>query len=532
MSSTAVDPSGVHDAPRPLARVVGLILVLTAAAVLGANAVGSTTIVFAVVMLVAVLALINGRPVVWIALAITVVWTSRLLTTAGWAPRFLDFADFPLVLVAFLFAGVRFLSSDRRLPPAQRKILRWLLAFSVVIALSWAFKGLAEPQRLVAGLVLAAEPFLLLIAVLITPMTARERKRLVILTSILLCVQVVFSLAQYPFAAHPDEVKGTLLGTGAGHHVSAGGAALGFLILARQRVPKTFLLAYGAAALFVMIASDAKQVMVVLPLALLVLGVSGRKRSGSAVSLIGGLLAGVLMAGAAFYALVTYQASSTALTFADRSFENRTGKFAVAEAVWDDVTATVPTALLGLGPGQSVSRFSFLTTPDLLKEGSPVTLIGLSQSEGADRYQGIAIGGPLTVNSSFISAQCSALGVLGDYGLLGLFVFGGLIWAVLGALRKAGDRRLRSSALASWALLLPLSVAFDWLEQPPFTLAVALITGLALRGPGNLDQAHGTSSGALPESPVPPVATRSVVGTSSSEPSPKPRRDHDPHDHD
>lgn len=473
---------------RPFVRIIGLAALLLGAVILGVNATDNTTLVFAVIMLIAALPFVNGRPVTWIALAIIVVWTCRLVTNTGIAPRFLDFADFPLVLVAFLIAGLRFLSTGRRLPSSQRQIMRWLLIVTVVIALSWAFNDLTEPLRLVAGWTLAVEPFLLLAAVLLTPMTVRERSRLLILCGVLLSVQVVFSLGQYVTGATGDEIKGTLLGAGAGHHVSAAGAILGFILMARQNVPKVLLIGYGAAVLAVLLLADAKQVLFVVPLALLVLAVTGHAQRGSAVPLIGGILAGVLMAGAAVYGLLSYGGSTFAFNFIDDSVEDKVGKPVVAEALWNDITETPPGALFGLGPGQSVSRFAFLTTPLLLKEGSPASVLGLSVSSGAERYQDISeLGRRDEDNSSFSSAQSSALGILGDYGIFGVLAFGGLIAAVLNALRRAPDRRLGASAFACWALLLPLAVIFDWLEQPPFTLAVMLITGLAMRSPRSLE---------------------------------------------
>jgi hypothetical protein len=483
-------------------RIVATVVLLTVAAVLGINATSNTTVVFAAVMLVAALPLINGRPVTWIALAITVPWTSRLLTTTGLAPRILDFMDFPLVLVAFLFAGLRYFESNRRLPPTQRKIGRCLLFVAVVIALSWAFNDFGEPQRLVAAWVLALEPFLLLVAVVVTPMTARERKMLLVLTVTLLCGQLLFSLGEILSGAVGDSVKGTLLKAGAGHHVSAGSLALGFFILAKQRVPKLVTAAFGALALFVIVIADAKQVLFVLPLGLLVLGISGRKRR-TVSSLVGGLVAGVAMAGASVYALLTYQASSAAFDFINRSTTNNSGKFAVADALWTDISGSAAGLVFGLGPGESVSRFAFLTTPALFKVGSPVALLGLHASRGADHYDAIAFGGAYTGLSSFTSAESSALGILGDYGLAGTVAFGALIVATIGALRRAEDRRLRSSALAAWALLLPLAVVFDWLEQPPFTLAVMLITGLALRSEGSIDSGPSRN----PSYGVPTVTT-------------------------
>lgn len=470
--------------PRRVAAYVALLVVV---ALLGINVAEYTTLVFAVVLLVAALPLLNARPVIWIALAITAPWVTRLFTTTGLAPRVLDFLDFPLVLIAFVFAGVRYLDSDRRLTPSVRRICRYVLLTTVVISLSWAFNNLDEPQRLIAGWVLALEPFLLLVAVVVAPMTARERRRLVILVAVLLCGQLVFSLTQILLSgAVADNVKGTLLEAGAGHHVSAGGLAIGFFLVARQRVPRLLIALLGAVTLFVIVVADAKQVLFALPLALMVLGMTGwrRRTAGSAA---GGLVAGSLMAGASLFALLTYQATTAAFDFLDRAATNSTGKVAVFDALLTDLAASPHTLLFGFGPGETVSRFAFLTTPLLFKEGSPVALLGLQPSTYAETYEALALSGPFTGESSFTSAQSSVLGILGDYGFVGVLAFTGLIVAVLIALVRAADRRLRASALAAWTLLLPLALVFDWLEQPPFTLAVMLVTGLALRGRNSLD---------------------------------------------
>lgn len=503
-----------------------LLLVATGAAavLLGSTVGGQQTLVFAVVMSVAALPLVNARPVVLIGLGLAVTWTSRLFTTTGFAPRFLDFLDFPLVLAAFVVATVTHLASGRALPPSQRRVVRILGLVAAVLAISWAFNDLNEPQRLVAGLVFALEPFLLLVAVIVAPMTERERRALLVVTIVVLCGQLPFSLAQMASGAVADSVKGTLLQAGAGHHVSAGGLVLGFFVLAGLHAPKAILAAYGAASLVVVVVSDTKQVLFVLPLALLVLGLS-RRRSGSVAGLARGLVAGLLMAAVAAYALLSYQASSTAFDFLENSATNRTGKIAVTAALWEDLGETAPSLAFGLGPGQSVSRFAFLTTPALFKVGSPVAMLGLSTSRGAEAYDDIAFGGRYTGGSSFTSAQSSALGILGDYGLAGVVVFGWMIFSVITALRREGAPGLRAAALACWALVLPLAVVFDWLEQPPFTLAIMVVTGLALRTPDTLEPSDAPATAPAESTVAPahgalsewhPVPTRSSPPTGSS----------------
>lgn len=478
--------------------------VVAVASVLGATAGSARIVVFAVVLVVCGLALANARPVVWIALAITVTWTSRLLTTAGLAPRFLDFLDFPLVVAAVCSAGFAYLSGTDRLPADSGRIGRRLLLVAFVMTVSWAFNDWAEPQRLPAGLVLTLQPFLLLVAVVVAPLSRREQRLLVALAVAVLTVQLPFSLLAIAGGASGDAVKGTLLGTGAGHHVSAAGLALAFFLLLGLRVRRSILIPFGAAALFVMSVGDAKQVLFALPLALLVLGFTQRRVVSGRSALAGGV-AGVVMAGGALFALLTYQSSEYAFDFIDRSVTDRTGKVAVVSVLWEDLLESPQTLVFGLGPGESVSRFSFLTTPELTKAGSPVALLGLHPSRGAERYAAVAAEGPYVGgNTSFASAQSSAMGIVGDYGLAGAAAFLAMLAAVIGALRRCADRGLRAAALASWTLLAPLAVVFDWLEQPPFTLAVLLVTGLALRparpDPDTLPAVHAP--------PVPTEGTR------------------------
>lgn len=489
-------PAVVGERRGRAVRSAPLAAVVLFAALLGSMLQEHATLVFGVVFLVAALPLVNARPVTWIVLAIGVTWTSRLVTTTGLAPRFLDFMDFPLVLIAFVASAVSHLASGRLLPVRQRTVGRRLAIVAAVIALSWSFSSLDEPQRLIAGLVFALEPFLLLMAVFLAPMTEREHRVLLFTTLILLCGQMPVSLVQIASGGVADAVKGTLLEAGAGHHVSAGGVTLGFFLLAALRAPKLLLAVYGALALMILVVSDSKQVLFALPLALLVLGLTaGGQRS--AIAMLRGLVAGVLLAAASVYALLTYQASATAFDFIERSSTNKTGKVAVAEALWHDVTSSAPTAVLGLGAGESVSRFAFLTTPGLLKAGSPVALLGLEASTGAEKYDDIAFGGSYTGMSSFTSAQSSAFGVFGDYGMAGVLTFSALIVSVIRAVAGDGRPGLRAAALSSWALLLPLAVIFDWLEQPPFTLAIMVITGLAARGVDTLSPSR-PAAGAQP----------------------------------
>ena len=446
---------------------------------LGAATSTNRATVFAVALCIVALPLLQTRPVVWIGMALAISWTSRLFSTTGLGPRFLDFLDFPLTVVALLAALATQLGRRGPLPAAQGAIGRRVLVVAAVMTVSWGFRDIAEPQRLLGALVLELEPFLLLMAILLAQLSAADRKGLLRLVMGLLALQIPFSLTEIAFGNRVDSVKGTLLQTGAGHHVSAGGTAIGFFLLVGLRAPKPLLIVYGVATLFVAVTADAKQVLFVLPIALLILGFAQRKKRSTS-SALAGVIAGIAMAAGAAIAIVTYHASQIAFDFIDRSVTNDTGKIAVADAVWHDIWESPQTLLFGLGPGETVSRFSFLTTPELLKAGSPVEALNLHVSKGAAHYTEVSQDGPYTGVSSFTSPQSSALGVLGDYGLAGVIAVGGLIRSVIRATRRARCRGLRAATLSGWAMLLPLAVVFDWLEQPPFTLAVAVVTGITL----------------------------------------------------
>ncbi len=179
-----------------------------------------------------------------------------------------------------------------------------------------------------------------------------------------------------------------------------------------------------------------------------------------------------------------------------------------------------------------MSRFAFLTTASYRKTGNPATYLNLHGSTGPDRYTDVVKGGAYTGESSFTSAQSSAFGILGDYGIIGVRAFLLLIVTVLQRLRRADEARrsMAAAALASWTLLLPLAVIFDWLEQPPFMLAVFIVTGLALKAPGELHTeehvAPGTADGTGAVSPPPPggEATTSASALKPPPPSDEPSR--------
>jgi hypothetical protein len=417
--------------------------------------------------------------VAWVGFAVTSPWVSRLLTEHHLAPRFFDFLDFPLCAAAFTTALLAY--SNRRSPlgSARKRVVVCAALFGGVIAASWLVNP-TEPQRLAAGLVFVLQPFLLIVAMILDPPNGLQRRRLEMLLVGIIVLQYPVALAQSAIETDPDEIKGTLLGAGAGHHVMAGTLMIGLLVFTRLGWPKLILVGCAVITVAIAVSADAKQVLFVAPLGFLA---TALVPNNNVAAPAGRRAMTFLLAGIAIVGLLSYSATQTAFDFIDRTRESDGGKVAVAQAITRDTLGDPAHVALGYGPGQTVSRFAFLNT-DLLarKSGNPMELLGLSTAKRAAMYDEIASAGPFIGRTSFTSPQSSVLGILGDYGLLGLTTYGALLIAVLRALRSSSSR-IAAGVIGGWAMAVPLGLVFDWLEQPPFMLFLALATGLAVTEP-------------------------------------------------
>jgi len=132
----------------------------------------------------------------------------------------------------------------------------------------------------------------------------------------------------------------------------------------------------------------------------------------------------------------------------------------------------------GEGPAETVSRAAFLTTPLQLQSDSPLRSLGLKPAKLAVEVQAQAtqVSGGRT---SFNSGVSSMLGVFGDLGVFGAVAYAGLVFSVV---RVLWGRRtaLATTATAGWAMFAVLGFVYDWWEQPPFTVFLGVLTGLAL----------------------------------------------------
>jgi hypothetical protein len=240
-------------------------------------------------------------------------------------------------------------------------------------------------------------------------------------------------------------------------------------VVAGSGLPRHFRLALAIGLLVVPFLADAKQVIFALPAMVL----AGNWRSVKDVALR------VSTVAIAIATLVLFiPAGQTATDFLGRASEGHGGKEAAADVVITRLRSDPVAIVIGIGPAESVSRAAFMTTPQFLDSDSPLNELGLGEAELAPSVQARAeeVSGGYT---SFDAGLSSALGVLGDIGLLGLATYGAMVSWFFFALRRSTSSE-SVPATCGLALFAVLGLVFDWWEQPPFGILVGVLAGLAL----------------------------------------------------
>jgi hypothetical protein len=351
-------------------------------------------------------------------------------------------------------------------------VLRWLGLLVFAVAAAWAFDR-SEPLRPVVYLALLGQPFAVVAAMLIDPPSARLRTAIVRILVVLVAVQLplaAWQLHRYGLA-NPDQVQGTLAFAQAnGAHLIAGvlGVACVWLLASKRRRLSWWVLGFAALLLGELIVADAKQVLLTLPVGVLV----AAWRSGR----LSVVTNGILIAAALALLIVIDPYSQDVVYRLQQARHGRNGKAETANIVWKHLESDPASLAFGKGPAESVSRAAFLTTE--AGGDSSFQSLGLQPAKiAAEAQKGAQAvsGGGTSINSGV----SSMLGVFGDLGLFGAFAYGGLFLSVLSALwRKRSSEAV--AATAGWVMLAALGLIYDWWEQPPFTLFLALLTGLAL----------------------------------------------------
>jgi len=218
--------------------------------------------------------------------------------------------------------------------------------------------------------------------------------------------------------------------------------------------------------------ADAKQVIFSLPVAAVGFLSATRKLSRK-------VMIATILTGALALLLVALPAGKVATGYLNDAATGNTGKVIGFEIAFDEMRTEWVNVVFGLGPANGLSRIAYLTSDTHALRGSaPLSRLKLAPAPLPQQASAQARFDP--TGTSFSSPQSSAFGIFTDLGLIGLLAFFWVIGSTVLPLVRSRRGWLARAALAGWMLSVPLAFVFDWWEQPPFMVPLAILTGLAL----------------------------------------------------
>lgn len=404
----------------------------------------------------------------WALAALGNVVCARVLSESGLLGPAVVFLDFPLCLAAVLTVVLR--------QPAYRSASRLgvgLLMLTFVAVLS----GIRSAQSIamtIFDIGVFIEPWLLTWALIVDPPPRGPKRVLVgaLLAGALL--QLPMAVGQVRMFGISDEVQGTFVGNGAGSHVVGAYAVLGALVAfglafrgrSRLWAPVGFLL------LMVPVLSDAKQILFAFPVAVVALMLLSRDhlKGFRSAAIIAILFVATLY-------VSTMRSTHVAVSLIEQSGDSTSGTLGASSLIWHRMQATPASVLFGLGPGQTVSRVALLSSEGIVESDSPIARLGFQTAPLTAQI----VSGLRDEPSSFNSGVSSALGLWGNFGILGFLSYCWLFvaaWVLLG--RAQGD--FAPAAQSVTLLMFVLGFVYSWWEQPPFTIPAAILIGVATMG--------------------------------------------------
>jgi hypothetical protein len=421
--------------------------------------------------------MVGRSPTIWITYAVIVAIAFRGLVGLGVVPGYVQFAHLPLAWGAGCVALMR----GRPRSVLAHRCLIGLAIFGLAVFASTVLNH-SQPLRGLAYFLLLGEPFVIVYALLAEPPEGRERSLLIYTCAALVAVQIPLAYGQWATLGFGDSVQGTLYGAGAGAHVLAGVVIVGafWYLGSIRRAWSPVSIGLLVAMAGIVLIADAKQVAFALPAAI----VAQRSLSVRSIAI-------AAIALAIIYTIVHVHRFNQgyAVPYISRALAGQTGKQAVGKMIWHDATSDVGTFAFGQGPAETVSRTAYQTVPEDQKAGSSLQVLGLKPAQVPYKAEEIAAAEvrrtgksaysqPFNLDS-FDSGTSSGIGLFGDLGLFGFLAYGGLLGMIFLAVRRLDSPEALAVA-SGFAMLVVLGFVLDWWEQPPITVFLGVLAGLAL----------------------------------------------------
>lgn len=401
-----------------------------------------------------------------VEVALAALYLSRLGVLVG-APSAINHLHFPLLVLAAAMATRAPDRSPRRIASSIGVAAIGLLVIAVLSAIA---NGAGVAAATLVWLVFA-EPFLLIYAIVRDPPVGGDLTRTGRLLIAFAVLQVPFAVWQAATLGRGDVVQGTFVAQGAGAHVMGAASVVAAVFVASTSVvrPPRLRTIVTVLLLLLPVLADAKQVLTLFIVAFAMVSAMRSPKYWRA-SLVGGVaLAGML-------ALVVkyvpgWQLLTNTRLFVD-GLAHKVGIFALIHSYFDSWSDW----LLGIGPGNTVSRISLMALSDYGGRSSLLPRLGVDASPIATRLFAMDVESYLArsgTGSSAWSFVFSWAGLFGDLGLLGVASYLWLGFVVWRATRGLGaDRRFNGAHITMMALAL-LAAVYTYLEEPGATLAAA-----------------------------------------------------------
>jgi len=419
------------------------------------------------IVFVVLIAIKSKSPYLIAYLAVLSAVFSRLLVSWELIPGIMNFLHFPLVILATIFAVLIPHSNFKLL---TNRLLTLVSILGILILVSWIFHPTEFIKPILLWL-LFVEPFLI-IYVIVKTLPKSKIQNFYNLALFLCYVQIPFAYLQSATLGLGDVVEGTFVGHGAGAHILGAIIMMGIIILFSEFISqkkvsnllKIFLL------FPIPILSDAKQVFIAAILAFLFLFFKYTKLNLYII------FSGSLIIIAIYFAIYLYPPLNFVLNL---DFLNRvlSGKLLSFLIILQNMGKNYLDFLIGLGPGQSVSRIALAAQEGYIRSLS-ANFLKLNLSSTTEEIVSLTFNNPILISSVW-SGVSSWIGLFGDLGFFGVVVYG-LILLILWQRLKQIYSPIGYSGRAILIMGILLGLTFSWLETPEFTLPWALYLSIGL----------------------------------------------------
>lgn len=415
-----------------------------------------------------------------ILLAFVTVFVPRALASVG-APSVVNFAHFLVVPCVFGIAIFNARSKDQQQISISWKILAGLFTLFTIVLASTLINNAGFPNLFLSFLLLA-EPFMMLLAIVVTPLSPAHLAMIRKYFCRLCSAHIGLALFQYHvLKMHTlqgqgliggDHIQGIFWKSGAGHVVGASvSLSFGLYYFASAKKAPTWLrFSLPLAALWQLLIADAKQVLLSFMVAGVLLLIT---KSTKIIRLIQYLIVFAVLGLVFLWCLQNVPAFAAFNVWIRPEIYGPEGE---ATLLKTSVFRIVPTfyqsplnLLLGLGPGHTVGRLGgwmLAEYEDLLNP------LGATRHE-ASRAVWRTIGESwLGDQSSMFSPMFGWAGIWGDLGLLGLGVYLYLAFVIWRYLCVDDISKLLLLSIGVIGLI------FSQMEEPGYMLSLAMMIGL------------------------------------------------------